>query len=129
MAKDWTKIQQKYKGLWVALQKDEVTVISAANSLKQAALEANKKGFKDVVSSLIIAAGLFAMSVPSYSESMTERSGERQGARDTKQSGREQARDVKAACKEGDNSRPECRQKKRDVKQGSRETARDIKRN
>lgn len=49
MAKDWTKIQQKYKGLWVALQKDEVTVISAANSLKQAVLEAHRKGFKDPI--------------------------------------------------------------------------------
>ena len=90
----------------------------------------NKKyGFKDVVSSLIIATALLAMPAPSYSESMGERSDERQKARDIKQSGRELGRDTKAACKEGDNSRPECRQKKRDVKQESREKARDIKRN
>ena len=90
----------------------------------------NKKiGFKDVVSSLIIATGLLAMSAPSYSESMIGRSDERQGARDTKQEGREQARDTKAACKEGDKSRSDCRQEKRDVKQKSRETARDIRRN
>ena len=87
----------------------------------------NKKSFKDVVSSLIIAAGLLAMSAPSYSESMSDRSGDRQEARDTKQEGREQARDAKAACKEGDESRAECRQEKRDVKQESRDTARDLK--
>ena len=57
-----------------------------------------KNGFKGVVSSLIIATGLLAMSAPSYSESMYERSNERQGARNTRQSGREQARDVKATC-------------------------------
>ena len=89
-----------------------------------------KIGLKDVVSSLIIATALFVTSAPSYSESMSERSGERQEARDTKQGGREVARDAKAACKEGDeNSRPECRQLKRDIKQESREKARDIKKN
>ena len=90
----------------------------------------NKKiGFKNVVSSLIIAAGLLAMSAPSYSVSVIGRSDERQGARHTKQSGREQARDVKATCKGGDQSRSECRQEKRQVKQKSRETSRDIRRN
>lgn len=49
MAKDWTKIQKKYKGLWVALQKDEITVISAAKSLKEAILEAHKKGFGEPI--------------------------------------------------------------------------------
>ena len=90
----------------------------------------NKKiGFKNVVSSLIIAAGLLAMSVPSYSVSVIGRSDERQGARNTRQSGREQARDVKAACKAGGKSRSGCRQEKRHVKQNSRETSRDIRRN
>ena len=42
----------------------------------------NKKGFKDVVSSLIIAAGLLAMSAPSYSENMGERVDDRQEKRD-----------------------------------------------
>lgn len=93
-------------------------------------MSVNKKnGFKDIVSSLIIATGLLATSAPSYSESMAERSNKRQEARHTKQSGREQARDTKAACKEGDTSRSECRQEKRHIKQKSRETARDIKRN
>lgn len=86
-----------------------------------------KNGFKAVISSLIIATGLLATSTPSYSESLGERSSERQEARDIKQGGREQARDTKAACKEGDESRAECRQEKREIKLRSRETARDIK--
>ena len=69
------------------------------------------------------------MPVPSYSVSVIGRSDERQGARHAKQSGRVQARDAKAACKEGDQSRSECRQEKRDIKQESLETGRDIKHN
>jgi hypothetical protein len=87
----------------------------------------NKKSFKDVVSSLIIAAGLLAMSAPSYSENMGERVDDRQEKRDIKQEGRDVARDTKAACKEGDQSRSECRQEKRDVKQESRDAGRDVK--
>ena len=88
-----------------------------------------KSGFKGILSSLIIATGLLAMSTPSYSVSVIGRSDERQGARHSKQSGRVQARQTKAACKAGDKSRSECRQQKRDVKQKSRETSRDIRRN
>ena len=87
----------------------------------------NKKYFKDVVSSLIIAAGLLAISAPSHSENIGERADDRQEKRDIKQEGREQARDAKAACKEGDQSRSECRQEKRDIKQESREAGRDVK--
>ena len=88
----------------------------------------NKKiGFKDIISSLIIATGLLVMSAPSYSVSVIGRSDERQGARHTKQEGREAARGAKAACKAGDKSRSECRQEKRQVKQKSRETSRDIR--
>jgi len=43
----------------------------------------NKKYFKDVVSSLIIAAGLLAISAPSYSENIGERVDDRQKKRDT----------------------------------------------
>jgi hypothetical protein len=88
-----------------------------------------KSGFKKVLSSLIIATGLLVISAPSYSEDMSERSNERQEARDTRQGGRDQARDIKAACKEGDQSNAKCRQIKRDVKQESRDSARDIKKN
>ena len=49
MAKDWTKIQKKYKGFWVALQKDEITVISASRNLREAVTKAQKKGFKEPI--------------------------------------------------------------------------------
>ena len=55
----------------------------------------NKKCFKDVVSSLIIAAGLLAMSAPSYSERISDRSDDRQEKRDIKQESRDAGRDVK----------------------------------
>ena len=59
----------------------------------------------------------------------TERGKDRRDARDTRQDGREEAREQKAACKAGDDkSRAECRHEKRDTKQESREDARDIKR-
>ena len=83
--------------------------------------------FKDVVSSLIIATALLATSAPSYSEVMGERSDERQADGILSRSGREQARDAKAACKEGDKSRSDCRQEKRDIKQESRDAGRDIR--
>jgi hypothetical protein len=87
----------------------------------------NKKNFKSVVSSLIMAAGLLAVSAPGYSENMGERIDDRQEKRDIKQEGRETARDAKAACKEGDQSRSECRQEKRDIKQESRDSGRAVK--
>jgi hypothetical protein len=78
------------------------------------------------VSALVITAGLLWTSVPAYA---TERGEERKDARDTKQTGREDAREQKAECKAGDDkSRAECRQEKRDTKQDARESARDIKR-
>jgi hypothetical protein len=43
---DWTKIVNKYKGLWVALKDDEVTVISSGNTAKEAWDKAQNKGFK-----------------------------------------------------------------------------------
>lgn len=46
MAIDWTNIYKKYKGLWVALKDDEVTVISSGKSLEETAKKAEKKGFK-----------------------------------------------------------------------------------
>ncbi len=44
MAIDWTKIYKKYKGLWVALAKDEQTVLGSGKTLKEAMKEAGKKG-------------------------------------------------------------------------------------
>lgn len=36
MAKDWTKLYKKYKGLWVALAKDEETVLGVGKTVKEA---------------------------------------------------------------------------------------------
>jgi F0F1-type ATP synthase membrane subunit b/b' len=78
------------------------------------------------VAVLVITAGLQWTSVQAYA---TERGEERKDARDTKQAGREEAKEQKAECKAGDDkSRAECRQDKRDTKQDARESARDIKR-
>lgn len=87
-----------------------------------------KVSIKAAVTGIVIATGLFVVSVPSYSETASERSGERQNARDLKQEGRSMARDAKAECKAGDeNTRAECRQEKRETKQKTRDAARNIK--
>ncbi|MEK7632037.1 MAG: DUF5678 domain-containing protein [Patescibacteria group bacterium] len=44
MAIDWTKIYQKYKGLWVALQDDEQTVIASGKTAKEAWDKAQMQG-------------------------------------------------------------------------------------
>jgi hypothetical protein len=49
MANDWTKIQQKYKGLWVALADDEETVLASGKTLLEARKEASKKGHDDPI--------------------------------------------------------------------------------
>ena len=49
MAKDWTEIQKKYKGLWVALADDEETVIASGKSLRDTLDGAKKKGHKDPI--------------------------------------------------------------------------------
>ncbi len=46
---DWTHLYKKYKGLWVALMNDEVTVISSGTSLEETSKKAEKKGFKDPI--------------------------------------------------------------------------------
>lgn len=46
---DWSKISEKYKGLWVALKDDEVTVISSGKTLEETAQKAEKKGFKNPI--------------------------------------------------------------------------------
>jgi hypothetical protein len=83
------------------------------------------KNYLTTVATLAIAASVQWVSVPAYA---TEQSQQRQEARDTKQTGRQDARQEKAECKAGDDkSRAECRQDKRDTKQESRDTAREIK--
>ncbi len=49
MAKDWTKLYKKYKGLWVALDKDEETALGSGKTLKEALEQAHKKGYADPI--------------------------------------------------------------------------------
>ncbi len=44
MKSDWTKIYKKYRGLWVALLDDGVTVVGHGKSLKDARHSAEKDG-------------------------------------------------------------------------------------
>ena len=46
MAIDWTKIYEKYRGLWVALLEDEETVVASGKTAREAWEEAQKKGYK-----------------------------------------------------------------------------------
>ncbi len=46
MAIDWTKIYHKYKGRWVALQDDEITVVASGKTAKEALDAARSKGLK-----------------------------------------------------------------------------------
>jgi hypothetical protein len=46
---DWTKIYKKYKGLWVALKRDNKTVIASGQTLKEAVEKAKKKGYKEPI--------------------------------------------------------------------------------
>ena len=49
MAIDWTKIYKKYKGLWVALADDELTVLAHGKTLKDALNNARKNGYTDPI--------------------------------------------------------------------------------
>lgn len=49
MAIDWTQIYKKYKGLWVALADDEVTVVASGKTAREALLNAQKAGFADPI--------------------------------------------------------------------------------
>lgn len=42
-AKDWSKLYKKYKGLWVALAEDEVTVLGVGKTVQEAVTAARKK--------------------------------------------------------------------------------------
>ncbi len=46
---DWTKIYKKYKGLWVALKDDEVTIVGSGKTLKQALNQAKKSGYPEPI--------------------------------------------------------------------------------
>ena len=46
MAKDWTKLIKAYKGLWVALAEDEMTVLGSGKTVQAALLSAKDKSDK-----------------------------------------------------------------------------------
>ena len=43
MSKDWTQLYKKYKGLWIALADDEMTVLGAGKTVNEAVKQAKKK--------------------------------------------------------------------------------------
>lgn len=45
MAINWTHIYKKYKGLWVGLADDEVTVVASGKTVKDVMDKSNRKGF------------------------------------------------------------------------------------
>jgi hypothetical protein len=49
MAKDWTKIYKRYKGLWVTLAGDEMTVLSSHKTARTALEKARKNGHKSPI--------------------------------------------------------------------------------
>ena len=44
-SKDWTALFKQYKGQWVALAQDEVTVISSGKSVKEVRTKALEAGY------------------------------------------------------------------------------------
>jgi hypothetical protein len=86
-----------------------------------------KFGFRVGVLALGLAvSGVIALPTAGYSQ--TQGMDQRQEVRDTKQTGREAARDAKDECLKGDEkSRAECREQKRKMKQDVREDARDVR--
>ena len=46
---DWTKLFQKYKGLWVALKSDQKTVVASGSDIVKVKKDAEKKGYPDPI--------------------------------------------------------------------------------
>ena len=44
MAKDWTQIFNKYRGLWIALEDDEETVVASGQTAQEAVAVAKQRG-------------------------------------------------------------------------------------
>lgn len=44
MAIDWRKNFKKYKGLWVAMKKDQLTVVASGKTAKEVLKQAREKG-------------------------------------------------------------------------------------
>ena len=43
---NWTKIYKKYKGLWVAMADDEITVLGSGKTVDEAVFQAKKRSNK-----------------------------------------------------------------------------------
>ena len=43
---NWTNLQKKYKGLWVALKTDEKTVVASGKTARQAWDKARQRGYE-----------------------------------------------------------------------------------
>ncbi len=50
---DWTKVYETYKGLWVALDDDNETVVGKGTTAEQALAEAKTKGFAEAALTFI----------------------------------------------------------------------------
>ena len=46
---DWTPIYKKYKGLWVALKKDEKTVVASGKTAKEVWEKARATGYEQPI--------------------------------------------------------------------------------
>lgn len=46
---DWSKLFKKYKGKWLALEDDEITVIASGDTAKEVWEKAQEKGFKQPI--------------------------------------------------------------------------------
>ena len=44
MAQDWTQIFNKYRGLWIALEDDEETVVASGQTAQEAVAVAKQRG-------------------------------------------------------------------------------------
>ncbi|MBI5613939.1 hypothetical protein HY947_03360 [Candidatus Gottesmanbacteria bacterium] len=53
MAINWIKIYKEHKGKWVALKRDEKTVIASADNARVAYGRAIKNGFNDPIISFV----------------------------------------------------------------------------
>lgn len=49
MAINWSTIYEKYKGLWVALEDDEETVIASGKTAKEALEKAKETGYPNPI--------------------------------------------------------------------------------
>jgi len=49
MAIDWTHIWEKYRGLWVALKDDEITVVGSGKTAREALEQAKKNGWPEAI--------------------------------------------------------------------------------